>query len=52
MEKRYRTLNQIKEDYFSKSVEREKREKETPVEFAARIMDEIFKEIYNNVETI
>jgi len=50
MEKRYRTLNQIRKKYFSKAVERERRTKETPVEFAIRIMDEIFRNVCNNVE--
>lgn len=48
-EKKYRTLGQIREDYFPKAVEREKRKGETPVEFAIRIMDEIFKKVLKNV---
>ena len=50
MEKKYRTLNQIKRKYFSERFERERRKKETPTEFAARIMDEIFKKVCSNVE--
>jgi hypothetical protein len=50
MEKKYRTLNQIRKEYFPKAVEREKRRKETPTEFAVRIMDEIFKKVCSGVE--
>lgn len=45
----YRTLGQIKERYFPERVERERRKKETPVEFAIRIMDEIFRKVLNDV---
>lgn len=50
MIKKYRTVNQIKRAYFPKAVERERRKKETPTEFAVRIMDEIFKKVCMNVE--
>ena len=42
----YRTLDQIREDYFPKAVLRAKLKKETPAEFAARILDEIIKAVY------
>lgn len=48
---KYRTLGQIRRKYFPKRVERERREKETPAEFAIRIMDEIFRSVCDNVET-
>lgn len=41
----YRTLEQLRKIYFPKAVEREKRKKETPAELAARIIDEIIKEV-------
>lgn len=45
MKKKFRTLDQIREEYFPKAIRRWRRKKETPVEFAARIMDEIFKKV-------
>lgn len=41
----YRTLEQLRKIYFPKAVERERLKKETPAEFAARIMEEIFKKV-------
>ena len=46
---RYYTLGQLRKRYFPKMVERERRKKETPVEFAIRIMDEIFRKVLNDV---
>jgi len=44
-EKTFRSLKQIREEYFPKAVERERLKEETPAEAATRMMKDILAEM-------